>query len=134
MPLIEPLVWIPLAAVALTIAVLVAVRLSWRRTSMEDRQLLKRIGGLPLRPKLRLARAILSDRRIPVAVRILPVALVLYLAMPLDIVPDFIPVLGQLDDALVVLVGVALLLRFARREVLAEHVAALEGADGEKAG
>jgi uncharacterized membrane protein YkvA (DUF1232 family) len=50
---------------------------------------------------------------------------VLYLAMPL-VVPDFIPVLGQLDDVLVVLVGMALPFRFADRGAIDEHVGALE--------
>jgi uncharacterized membrane protein YkvA (DUF1232 family) len=48
--------------------------------------------------------------------------------MPLDIIPDFIPVIGHLDDVLVLLVGVAVLLRFTPRAVLEEHLARLEAA------
>jgi uncharacterized membrane protein YkvA (DUF1232 family) len=50
----------------------------------------------------RLAR----DRRVPRARRLLLWGLLAYLATPIDLVPDFLPVAGQLDDA--VLVGIAL--------------------------
>lgn len=46
----------------------------------------------------RLAR----DPRVPRRRRLLLLALIVYLASPLDLVPDVVPVLGQLDDALVV--------------------------------
>jgi len=99
----------------------------WRGGSDQDRDLVKRISRLSFRAKLRLARAMFGDRRIPLGVRLIPALLVLYLAMPLDIVPDFIPVLGQLDDVLIVAVGVGLLFRLTRREVIEEHVSLLEG-------
>jgi uncharacterized membrane protein YkvA (DUF1232 family) len=42
------------------------------------------------------------DRRVPRRRRLLLLGLVGYLASPIDLVPDFIPVAGQLDDAIVV--------------------------------
>jgi len=121
------LLWlIILAAVALALS-LVLIWLLWRGGSDQDRDLVKRISRLGFRAKLRLARAMFGDRRIPLGVRLIPVLLVLYLAMPLDIVPDFIPVLGQLDDVLILAVGVGLLFRLTRREVIEEHVSLLEG-------
>jgi uncharacterized membrane protein YkvA (DUF1232 family) len=41
-----------------------------------------------------------------------------YLAMPIDLVPDFIPIAGQLDDAILVAL---VLRRMARRDLVAEH-------------
>src|SRR5256886_13988842 len=46
----------------------------------------------------RLAR----DSRVPRRRKLLLIALVAYLALPFDLVPDFIPVAGQLDDAIIV--------------------------------
>jgi hypothetical protein len=54
------------------------------------------------------------------------VALVLYLAMPLDIIPDFIPVLGYVDDVLIVVIGAGLLLRSIPPRVLDAHVSRFE--------
>jgi uncharacterized membrane protein YkvA (DUF1232 family) len=62
-----------------------------------------------------------ADPRTPRRVRWVLALLVLYLASPVDLIPDFIPVLGQLDDAAIAL----LVIRWARRRipgaVLAEH-------------
>ena len=45
---------------------------------------------------------LLRDRRLPWRTRLLVAALIPYLAMPFDLVPDFVPVAGQLDDAVLV--------------------------------
>lgn len=75
-------------------------------------------GGASLRSLLRLApdvvrllKRLATDRTISVGVRIWLVVLLLYLLSPIDLIPDFIPVLGYADDALVV----AIALRFATR-------------------
>ena len=120
-------VWIILGvAVAVIVASAVAIWRLRRARRPEDRAIVERIMRLSLRRKLRLAAALVREPRIPLLVRVLPPALVLYLAMPLDVIPDFIPVIGQLDDVLVLLVGVAVLLRFTPRAVLEEHLARLE--------
>jgi len=43
-----------------------------------------------------------------------------YLVMPFDVVPDFIPIAGQLDDAVLVAVALAYVVRRAGREVVAD--------------
>ena len=68
-----------------------------------------------------LFKRLLGDPRVPRGRKLLLGALALYLAMPIDLVPDFIPVAGQLDDA--ILVGLALrsLVRSAGPDLIREH-------------
>ena len=106
--------------------VLLAALILWRMATQRTRALGKRIGKLPWRSKLELAGRLVMDDRMPLTVRIVPALLVLYLALPLDLIPDFIPVLGQLDDIVVLLAGVALLVRFAPMKVIDEHLLDLE--------
>ena len=116
-----------LAVVVAVILMLSATAvLLWRSVGPDDRVLLRRIHRLPVRRKLRLAGALMRDRRIPLRLRAIPPGLVLYLASPLDLVPDFIPVVGLLDDVLVGIVGIGLLVRFTPRGVLDEQIARLE--------
>ena len=51
---------------------------------------------------VRLFARLLRDDRVPRRSKLLLAALIPYLAMPFDLVPDFIPVAGQLDDAVIV--------------------------------
>jgi len=118
---------IALIAVLGTIAAMIVLALIvWRLASTRTRKLAGRIGGLPWRHKLALAGRLMTDERIPIYVRVVPPALVLYLALPIDIVPDFIPVIGQVDDILVLAIGIALLVRLAPFKVLDEHLTELE--------
>lgn len=64
---------------------------------------------------------LLRDRRVPRTRKLMLAGVVAYLAFPLDLVPDFIPVLGQLDDALVVALALRALARGAGVGLLAEH-------------
>ena len=121
-----------LIVLAATFAVLIVAALAlWRKEDEAGRRLAGRIGRLPLRAKLRLATASFKDPRVPLLVRVIPLLLVLYLVSPIDLVPDFIPVLGQLDDVLILAVGVGLLLRFTPRAVLEEQISLLEQAQSQ---
>jgi uncharacterized membrane protein YkvA (DUF1232 family) len=51
---------------------------------------------------LRLVRRLAADPDLPRGVRVRLALLLVYLAFPLDLVPDFIPVLGYADDAIIV--------------------------------
>lgn len=52
---------------------------------------------------LRLVRRLAADDTLPRGVRIRLVLLLAYLASPIDLVPDFIPVLGHADDVILVI-------------------------------
>jgi uncharacterized membrane protein YkvA (DUF1232 family) len=86
--------------------------------------------ALPWRAKAALLWRLLKDRRVPWWAKALLPALLLYLALPVDLIPDFIPVLGHLDDLLVVLLVVAVLLRAVPPEVTEEHLRSLESKEG----
>lgn len=68
-----------------------------------------------------LFRRLLGDDRVPRRSKLLLTALVGYLAMPFDLVPDFIPVAGQLDDAIIVALVLRYVLRVSGRDLLREH-------------
>jgi uncharacterized membrane protein YkvA (DUF1232 family) len=60
------------------------------------------------------------DPRVPRSRKLLLFVLVAYLALPFDLVPDFIPVAGQLDDALVVALVLRSLVRGGGAELIRE--------------
>jgi uncharacterized membrane protein YkvA (DUF1232 family) len=66
---------------------------------------------------VRLAR----DRRVPALRRLQLIVLGAYLASPIDLVPDFIPVVGHLDDAAIAALVLRGVMRSAGPEVVAEH-------------
>jgi uncharacterized membrane protein YkvA (DUF1232 family) len=68
-----------------------------------------------------LFRRLLRDPRISRARKLLIIGLIGYLAMPLDLVPDFIPVAGQLDDAILVALVLRAVLRGGGPQAVREH-------------
>jgi uncharacterized membrane protein YkvA (DUF1232 family) len=79
-------------------------------------------AALRLLPDLvRLVRRLAADRRLPRGVRIRLWLLLAYLLMPIDVVPDFVPVLGYADDAVVVALGLRAVVRSAGAEALTRH-------------
>lgn len=61
------------------------------------------------------------DGRVPRRHKLILGALVAYLALPFDLVPDFIPVAGQLDDAILVALVLRTILRGSGRQLVEEH-------------
>lgn len=81
---------------------------------------LLRPRGVPLRELVRvmpdvarLVRGLLADRSVPGGVRLALIGLIVWLASPIDLIPEFIPVLGPLDDAIVAVI----VLRYVRRRL-----------------
>ena len=60
------------------------------------------------------------DPRTPLAAKVLAAVVVAYALSPIDLIPDFIPVLGYLDDLVLVPLGIAIYLRLIPEEILAE--------------
>lgn len=61
------------------------------------------------------------DPRVPWHVKALGIAVAAYALSPIDLIPDFIPVLGYLDDLVIVPLGIALVVRLIPPDVMAEH-------------
>jgi uncharacterized membrane protein YkvA (DUF1232 family) len=59
----------------------------------------------------RLATRLFREPRVPTALKAVPVLALLYVLSPIDLVPDFIPGLGQLDDLGVILAALELFVR-----------------------
>ena len=67
-----------------------------------------------------LFKRLLRDPRVPRRAKVAIVLLLPYLVMPFDLIPDFIPVAGQLDDAVLVAAAMAYVARSAGRDVIEE--------------
>ncbi len=68
-----------------------------------------------------LMRRLIADPRVARRYKLLLLAAAGYLALPIDLVPDFIPVAGQLDDAIVVALVMRVVLRASGTELVEEH-------------
>jgi uncharacterized membrane protein YkvA (DUF1232 family) len=68
-----------------------------------------------------LVRGLLRDPRVPRRHKRLLGVLIGYLALPFDLVPDFIPIAGHLDDALIVVLALRVVLRGSGSELVREH-------------
>ena len=67
------------------------------------------------------------DKRTPVKAKVVAGLIAAYLVSPIDIIPDFVPLIGWLDDILIARYGVAYVLRLLPPELLAEFRAAASG-------
>ena len=67
-----------------------------------------------------LLKRLLRDPRVPRRAKLLLALVIPYLASPIDLIPDFIPVLGQLDDVVVVAFAIRYAARSAGRGVVQE--------------
>lgn len=70
---------------------------------------------------VRLLKRLATDRTVPAGVRIWLGVLLVYLISPIDLIPDFIPVLGYADDALVVAIALRFATRRAGNEAVERH-------------
>ena len=64
------------------------------------------------------------DPRVPWTAKLLALLVAAYALSPIDLIPDIVPVLGLLDDLVLVPLGVLLVVRMVPTEIMAEHRAA----------
>jgi uncharacterized membrane protein YkvA (DUF1232 family) len=77
--------------------------------------------GFRFKQELEVYQGILKDPRTPPLARLLLGAAIAYALMPFDLIPDWIPVLGYLDDILIVPTLVATALILTPKHVIEEH-------------
>jgi uncharacterized membrane protein YkvA (DUF1232 family) len=63
---------------------------------------------------------IARDSRVPCPVKVLAAAIAAYALSPIDLIPDFIPVVGYLDDLVIVPLGILAVVKLVPAEILAE--------------
>ena len=71
--------------------------------------------------QVRLVGRLLKDTRVPAYLKVLPFAPLLYFIFPLDLIPDMIPVIGQLDDFGVLLLALQAFVMLVPQYVVDEH-------------
>ena len=109
------LTWLIVITAALT-TTLLGVALSIRRSRDALIQLARLV---PL--CLALLRDVMRDPAVPRRAKIVPALVIAYLAVPIDLIPDFIPGIGHLDDALIVAWAIRQLIASAGRERVTAH-------------
>ena len=76
---------------------------------------------------IQLFLCLFQDTRVSLLAKLVPLGILAYLIMPVDLLPDVFPALGQLDDFVVFMLGLRLFLRLCPREVVQQHVKAIAG-------
>jgi uncharacterized membrane protein YkvA (DUF1232 family) len=104
--------WIGVAVAIWVVAIVVLFLVGRRLAARELATLLPNL--------VRMCRTLLRDPRVPRGSKVLVGFAVLWFISPIDLVPEFIPVLGPLDDAILAALVVRHLVKRAGREVVAE--------------
>jgi uncharacterized membrane protein YkvA (DUF1232 family) len=102
--------WVAGAAAALLTLWLLLLLVFWllRPRDVPVREILRVIPDV-----LRLLRALVTDRDVPLDARLVLVGLIAWILSPIDLIPEFIPGLGPLDDVIVAIVA----MRYVRRRI-----------------
>lgn len=89
---------------------------------------LKDVGFLgELWQQIRLVFYLIKDREVPIYLKVLPLVGVLYTLFPIDIITDVVPVLGQLDDLTILLIGAKVFIEMAPPQVVARYMDEMKG-------
>jgi uncharacterized membrane protein YkvA (DUF1232 family) len=115
--------WIAVVVVGLLAVWAGLIALLWI-VRPRDVRLRELVGVVP--DLLRLVRDLIRDRSVPMRVRIVLVGLLAWLISPIDLIPEFVPVLGPLDDVIVTVLVLRFVVRRLGSEALHERWAGSE--------
>ena len=77
--------------------------------------------------RIKLVLRLMSDRRVNFFLKLLPIASLVYLVSPVDLAPGLaLPIIGALDDAAVLWIGLSLFMSLCPDDVVQEHLNALQ--------
>jgi uncharacterized membrane protein YkvA (DUF1232 family) len=107
----------------LVIGVLAGLAIVWAVSAARRHPSSMAVGDmLRLVPDVaRLLKRLVFDGSVPIGVRIWLIALLAYLLSPLDLIPDFVPVIGYADDAIMVAIAIRFATRRAGRAAIERH-------------
>lgn len=77
--------------------------------------------------QIRLVYYLLRDREVPIYLKVLPFVGILYAIFPIDLITDFVPVLGQLDDLTILIIGAKIFIEMAPAQVVAKYMSLMRG-------
>jgi uncharacterized membrane protein YkvA (DUF1232 family) len=106
--------WVVLAVIAIWIVVVIVL-------VVVGRVLLARELALVLPNLIRLFGGLLRDGRVPIPAKIVLAVASVWLASPIDLIPEFIPIVGALDDAVVAALALRFVLNSTDGAVIREH-------------
>ncbi|MDA0263306.1 MAG: DUF1232 domain-containing protein [Chloroflexi bacterium] len=123
--------WLYLAVAIVAAVAALALVLTWYIRWLGRREPYGAFLRLNTRRKITFFRLLLFDKekRVPFYIKFIPVALVIYLSVPFDIIPDFVPVLGYLDDVAIALLALVLIIKLLPQGVAQELIDQAAGVD-----
>lgn len=85
-----------------------------------------------LKNEIQILHLACRDSRVPWYAKILAVFIIGYALSPIDLIPDFIPILGHLDDLIIVPAGIILLIKMVPSEVVDEYRGKIQSLPADK--
>lgn len=80
--------------------------------------------------QIRLVFRLVADPEVPFYLKLLPFVTVIYLVIPIDLLPDVAPFLGQIDDVAFLLAGSKIFLELVPAHIVARHMREIRERDG----
>lgn len=110
---------VPVGIAAALVAIWLALAVTLWLVKPDDVGLRDMLRLLP--DVLRLLKRLATDPHLPRRIRIVLVVLLAFIASPIDLIPDFIPVIGYADDVIITALVLRWVSRTAGADALAEH-------------
>jgi uncharacterized membrane protein YkvA (DUF1232 family) len=76
---------------------------------------------------VKLAFWLIRQRDVPILIKVVPVLALIYVISPIDLIPGFIPILGQADDVVILMLGIRFFLHLAPPSVVGRYEASQMG-------